>query len=212
MSTISVSLPSDGSTADVSDYNTPINTIVDAINGGLDNSNIASGAAIATSKLADDAGITTAKIAAGAVTQAKLDTAAGGIGAAWQSWTPTWTNVSGGTLNYAKYVQIGKTVYFRIKYTLAGAGVSGGVIFSAPVALNADYALETPLAGSGSFIDTGTQLYPAILMANSASAILMRPLNAAGTNATGAANTSSTNPFTFGSTDVIWAAGSFEAA
>lgn len=51
--TISVSLPADGTTADVSDYNTPITTIVNAINGGLDNSNIVAAAGIAGSKLAD---------------------------------------------------------------------------------------------------------------------------------------------------------------
>lgn len=71
MATISVSLPSDGTAADVSDYNTPITTIVNEINGNLDNANIKSGAAIATSKLADDAGVTTAKIADGAVTPVK---------------------------------------------------------------------------------------------------------------------------------------------
>lgn len=42
MSIISVSLPSDGTNADVSDYNTPITTIVNAINGNLDSTNIAS--------------------------------------------------------------------------------------------------------------------------------------------------------------------------
>lgn len=52
MGTVTVSLPSDGTTADVGDYNTPITTIVNAINGNLDNSNIASGAAIDGSKLA----------------------------------------------------------------------------------------------------------------------------------------------------------------
>lgn len=52
MATISVSLPSDGTTADVSDYNTPITTIVTAINGGLDDANIASAAAIARTKIA----------------------------------------------------------------------------------------------------------------------------------------------------------------
>lgn len=52
MATISVSLPSDGQTADASDYNTPITTIVDAINGGLDNDNIAPSAGIDGSKLA----------------------------------------------------------------------------------------------------------------------------------------------------------------
>lgn len=72
MTVISVSLPSDGTTADVADYNTPITTIVNDHNGNIDNTNIKTGAAIATAKLADDAGITAAKIGADAVTDAKL--------------------------------------------------------------------------------------------------------------------------------------------
>lgn len=52
MGTISVSLPSDGSTADVADYNTPITTVVNAINGNLDNANVATGAAIDGAKIA----------------------------------------------------------------------------------------------------------------------------------------------------------------
>lgn len=52
MGTINVSLPADGTTADVADYNTPIQTIVDEINGQLDNDNIAADAAVAGSKLA----------------------------------------------------------------------------------------------------------------------------------------------------------------
>ena len=51
------------------------------------------------------------------VDNTSLNTAAGKLGAAWQSWTPTFTNMSGGTLNYAKYHQIGKTIHFRLKYT-----------------------------------------------------------------------------------------------
>lgn len=43
MGVISVSLPSDGTNADVADYNTPINTIVNAINGNLDATNLAAG-------------------------------------------------------------------------------------------------------------------------------------------------------------------------
>lgn len=53
MGTVSVSLPSDGETIEVADYNTPITTIVNEINGELDNSNIATAAAIAGSKIAD---------------------------------------------------------------------------------------------------------------------------------------------------------------
>lgn len=52
MGIINVNLPTDGSTADVSDVNNPINTIVTAINGGLDNDNIKPNAGIDGSKLA----------------------------------------------------------------------------------------------------------------------------------------------------------------
>jgi hypothetical protein len=52
MGTVSVSLPSDGTTADVTDYNTPITTIVNEINGNLDNNNIKTGAAIDSAKIA----------------------------------------------------------------------------------------------------------------------------------------------------------------
>jgi hypothetical protein len=65
MGVISVSLPSDGTTADVGDYNTPIQTIVNAINGNLDNANIAAAAAIDGSKLAN-ASVTPTKLATGA--------------------------------------------------------------------------------------------------------------------------------------------------
>lgn len=71
MATISVSLPSDGDTIDVADYNTPVTTIVNAINGNLDNDNIAAAAAIAGTKLADSA-ISTAKVADSAITTAKI--------------------------------------------------------------------------------------------------------------------------------------------
>jgi len=71
MGNISVSLPSDGDTIDVADYNTPITTIVNEFNGNMDNSNLSASAAIAGSKLADSA-ITTAKVADSAITPAKM--------------------------------------------------------------------------------------------------------------------------------------------
>lgn len=72
MSQINVSLPSDGTTADVADYNTPVNTIVNDYNGNIDNSNLAAGAAIATSKLATDGGITAGMLGSGVVSNAKV--------------------------------------------------------------------------------------------------------------------------------------------
>jgi hypothetical protein len=71
LSTISFTSITDGSTADAADVNTPLQTIYDEFNGSIDNANIDTSAAIATSKLADDAGINTAKLADGAATDAK---------------------------------------------------------------------------------------------------------------------------------------------
>jgi Concanavalin A-like lectin/glucanases superfamily len=42
MALVNITLPSDGTSADVADYNTPLTTIVGAINGGLDSTNISS--------------------------------------------------------------------------------------------------------------------------------------------------------------------------
>lgn len=65
---------SPGATILASHHNTQGALIAAAINGGIDNANIATGAAIATSKLADDAGITYAKVATGfAVQQASTN-------------------------------------------------------------------------------------------------------------------------------------------
>lgn len=69
MATVSVSLPSDGTTADVSDYNTPITTIVNEFNGNIDNTNVKAGAAISTSKLATDSGIVSGMLAVGVPVQ-----------------------------------------------------------------------------------------------------------------------------------------------
>jgi hypothetical protein len=61
MGVVSVSLPSDGSTGTVSQYNTPLTTIVNEFNGNIDNANIKANAAIASSKLAT--GIPTSMLA-----------------------------------------------------------------------------------------------------------------------------------------------------
>ena len=53
MGLISLTLPTDGSTADVADVNVPFTTLATLVNGQLDNANIATLAAIAGSKLAD---------------------------------------------------------------------------------------------------------------------------------------------------------------
>lgn len=98
MGQVNVSLPSDGSTADVSDYNTPITTIVDEINGNLDNSNISASAAIAGSKLASGA-VDTTQLADEAVTAAKVDFGGSGTGIWWEEIGRTTLGTAGDTLS-----------------------------------------------------------------------------------------------------------------
>jgi hypothetical protein len=203
MAQILVSLPSDGDTIDVSDYNTPITTIVNEINGGLDNSNITANAAIAGSKLAD-----------ASVTNAKLSTTAGEVGGAWANWTPTLTNLSGGTITYAQYTQIGKSIFFRFKYTLAGAGVAGAFSLTPPVARRTTtkgYATNDGINGNVTFTDdsTGALNYGPLLF-NASGNIATFAWNAASTYLT-ITNLSSTVPFTWANLDSIVMAGSYEA-
>jgi hypothetical protein len=270
----------DGQTADAADVNTPLAALYNDHNGNIDNSNIATNAAIAGSKLAADsidleakasvdtgwrhvtdswtyASATTVTVPTDATTKysvgdkiklvqtttkyfyitavtATVLTLNGGsdytvanaaISSIYYSkvttplgfpqvfnWTPTFTNVSGGTIGYAKFHMIGKMIFFRMKYTLAGAGISGEVIFSTPVTMSSDYTSETPIAGSAGFVDAGAAAYPARVEANSTTTIMVRPLKSDATYATVSTPASATVPFTFGNTDFFWAAGSCEAA
>ena len=100
MANITVSLPSDGDSIVAANYNTPVNTIVNEINGKLDNSNIASGAAIDGAKLANET-VDTAQLKDGAVTAAKQGDS---------GWLSTTFSGYTGTLYYRKIgnrVQLG---------------------------------------------------------------------------------------------------------
>ena len=83
MGTINLSLPADGSTADVADVNTPFNTIANEINGNLDNANIKTAAAIAGSKLADNSIDLESKASADS---------------GWREVTESWTYASATTI------------------------------------------------------------------------------------------------------------------
>lgn len=112
MATISVTLPTDGTTADVADVNTPITTIVNEINGNLDNANIKSAAAISGSKLADNSIDITSKASS-------FD--------GWVKVTDSWAYASSTTVTVptdattkypvgtkVKFVQSGSTKYFDV--------------------------------------------------------------------------------------------------
>lgn len=131
----------------------------------------------------------------------------------WQTWAPTLTNLSGGTQTYAKYTQIGKTVHFRFKYTLAGAGVSGLIGFTLPVAIASGYSADDSETADIKilFRDTGTGVFPGFATFGPSNRI---DLNAIRTDANYAfiASTTSLIPHTWATTDVITVAGNYEAA
>jgi hypothetical protein len=138
-------------------------------------------------------------------------TAGTGSSWVWQTWAPTLTNLSGGTLNYAKFIQDGKTVQFRFKYTLASAGVSGLIRVTLPVTSVYVGSAEI-IPGSVMLLDIGTSAFSGVMVPASATAFDIKVYGAAGTYVNLDASTSSTIPHTWASGDVIYCAGSYEAA
>jgi len=95
-------------------------------------------------------------------TQSQVDGLIGGTGTlsgAWTSYTPTvnnWT-LGNGTL-VAAYKQIGKTVFFRIDFTVGSTtNKAGNLSFSLPVTANSSFASAYTVHTY--LLDTGTDEY-----------------------------------------------------
>jgi hypothetical protein len=190
---ISVSLPADGTTADVGDYNTPMTTVVNEINGNLDDANIKSGAAIVFSKIS---GGTVAALAA------------------YASTTPTYVNfaLGNGTVS-AYYNQIGKKVHYYGVITLGStSSVSGQMDISLPVNATSTIGDFAPI-GTTNIRDTSANTYyPGFAWkADGAQRLRVIFTVASGTYSTAAGTTSSV-PFTWATSDLIFWDVTYEAA
>lgn len=191
---------------DTINENTPANGVT------IDSLNIKDG------KLNTNSSVVTANITDGAVTNAKLSTTAGEVGGAWLSWTPTFTNFSlgNGTINTAKYTQVGKTVRFKIRITLGStSSVSGVITMSMPVTAASDEVTPSSqpftLVGIGTILDSGTTQYSAYLNVASTTTLTLLSENAASTSSQ-PQNTSATVPMTWATSDAFYVRGSYEAA
>lgn len=187
MTTISVTLPADGDTIDASDVNNPINTIVNVINGGLDSTNVSAG------------GLTPANLTSGT-----------GTSWAWQSWTPTYDDITVGSgTAVAKYIQIGKTVHWRYHFTFgSGSSVGSAPTLTLPVnCITTD--LDNSFIGTGRMIDANSTDFIAYSI-KSINAQHTQPVYDAGDGTVGAV--SSTAPFTWATGDEIILSGTYEAA
>lgn len=129
---------------------------------------------------------------------------------AWESWTPSYTNftLGNGTLEYAKYKQIGKTVFFKIKVTLGSTSSMG----SAPLVTLPVTAADVSVVATtwGEYNDATGGTYPAFVRINSGTTTQFRLgyLNATPV----ISNASATAPFTWTTNDHFIVTGIYEAA
>lgn len=133
------------------------------------------------------------------------------LGQAWASWTPTLANLTlGNGTVAATYVQIGKTVHFKWKFTLGTTSAVGtSPTFTLPVtALAAENERGQFLA---TYQDTGLSITYGYGFIATTTTCGMYCWNASGTYVA-AAGVTATVPVTFGSTDVIMVFGTYEAA
>jgi len=190
-------------TIEASDINNPINQLAAVLNGAIDSANLAANAVV------------TAAIADSAVTPNKLQGSTSGSWV-WASWTPTWSNltVGNGTLNYAKFVQIGKTVHFRLKFTWGSttAITSAGPSFSLPVGANADattgYVANDPMDAVVNYNDASASRYAGTILFNSTTSALL----AQSDGSVHVGLITATFPTTWTTNDQFMITGSYEAA
>lgn len=157
--------------------------------------------------------VMTASIAAGAVVPNSLF-ASTGTGWAWAVWSPTLTNASvgNGTLT-ANFVQVGKTIHFRLRFLFGPtSAVTGSFKFSLPAtAVSAYIGTEGSVMGSVKYIDIGNAEYFGFVQFATTSLGELVFLATSGTYASEVTTTASI-PGTWSIGDELWCIGTYEAA
>jgi hypothetical protein len=101
---------------------------------------------------------------------ADLGDSALGIESAWTTFTPTLkqgATTLTATIAYAKYKQIGKTVFLQIDATITNTGATNGVItVNFPSGLTPINKTNESILGSMYIRDTGTAYYNGIVTSN----------------------------------------------
>lgn len=132
----------------------------------------------------------------------------------WNTWTPTWTNltVGNGTV-VARYVQIGKFVRAQLSLTFGSTtSISSAVSVSIPVTASTAAVGVTSPIGNAEFRDTGTNSFSGIVGLNNSTSVTPRQFSVSGSLVVEANNMTSTTPFTWTTSDVLFLSFSYEAA
>lgn len=128
----------------------------------------------------------------------------------WLSYTPTVVNITvgNGTLT-GRYIQIGKTVFGRVEFTLGSTSAVGtSPTFSIPV--TAVTLATTESIGFATFLDSGNFLYDGFLYLSSTTVAAITAKDATSTYVRNVGVTA-TAPFTFGTSDAIYLYFHYEA-
>lgn len=196
MSTISVTNIADGDAVTAASINNQVNTIVNDYNGNITDANVSTSAAIAGQKLA------------GGVS---------GMFGAWSSWTPTMGGaytIGNGTITYAKYIQIGKTVHFRFKTTVGSTtAVGASITMSLPVNLHADYVAPDPINATVVYYDLSavTSYLGGEVQTASSSTLSLRSLHTDGTRGNLEAGAGNDPIGALATGDILYVHGSYES-
>lgn len=187
---------------------------VDSISGFSSGSTVAvAGLTITSGVLQTSNSVVANAIAAGAVIPTKLASGAPSTWV-WQTWAPSWTGltVGNGTLNYALYTQIGKTIFFNFKFTLgSSSAVTGPVQVSYPVSPNTTpTGVSSQFTGNVAFFNDGTTRVIGRAY-GSTSTIVLAAVSTSGSYPT-QTNLSATVPFTWATDYAFAASGVYEAA
>lgn len=176
----------------------------DAITGfTVANTGTIYGLSVSTGVLSSANVIPTAALQAGAVTNAKL-----AINTVWNSFTPSWTNLSvgtgGGASNAGFYQQVGKLVTGYTMTILGSSGASVGTTayFVAPVINVSSHYISAINPVGSAVLNAGAANSPGLLVYNSsvaANALVLYYFPSSTTLAT----TSSTTPGTWAPGNVI---------
>ena len=153
--------------------------------------------------------VVTANYSDGSILQEHLVTGAG-TSWAWQTWTPTWTNVTvGNGTNGSKYMRIGNVIICHLQFVFGStSSISGIPQVTLPVTAVAYTA--SSYAGDGLFTDAGTAEFTA--SAEWVDTTHVRFLTNDVATYVNMATVSSTIPFTWTTSDVISATFMYEAA
>lgn len=131
----------------------------------------------------------------------------------WQSWTPTWTGITkGGATVQAYYIQLGKTVFCRVRFVVgSGTVMTGNPVFTLPVTAHGGYDPIQHVVGSSYYEDYLTGAYSGSVRIITSTTAGFYPPDATTAYLTNG-STTTTVPFTWASGDYLATQFFYEAA